>query len=449
MKIVLGADEGRRTLLRRQPLGEVTLPPEIWRRTRDAVGEVSTVEDAVRRILQDVREEGDAAVLRYCHAFDGGEYETLQVPPEEQRAAYDQVEPSVVEALRFAAGRVRAFHEEQRQHAMQGFQRDGVGVQVRPLARVGCYVPGTAAVYPSSVLMTVLPAKAAGVEEVLIASPADGQGRVSPLKLVAADLAGVDGVFRMSGAQAVAAFAYGTESVPKVDKVCGPGNVFVTLAKRAVFGEVGIDALYGPSETIVVADEAADPKLCAADLLAQAEHDELATPILITTSGELAEQVGEEVERQLFGLERREIARAAFEARGGAVVVDSLDEALALADEFAPEHLCLLVQDASRWAAQVRNAGGVFVGEASPETLGDYTAGPSHVMPTSGTARFASPLGVHDFLKVTSVVSVDEALLRALGPATARIARAEGLTAHARTIELRLGERMGDDSPAV
>ena len=440
MRVVLGADEGRRTLLRRRPLAETELPAEVWRRTRAVVGEVATLEDAVRRILRDVREEGDAAVLRYCQAFDGAAYATLQVAPEEIRAAYDAVEPSVIEALRFAAERVRAFHEEQRRHVMQSFQRDGVGMRVSPLARVGLYVPGTVAVYPSSVLMTALPARAAGVEEVFVASPADPQGHVSPLKLVAADLAGVDGVFRMSGAQAIAAFAYGTAEVPKVDKVCGPGNIFVTLAKREVYGEVGIDALYGPSETIVVADEAADPVLCAADLLAQAEHDELATPILITTSHDLADRVGGEVERQLASLERQEMARSAFEARGGAVVVDSLEEALLLADEFAPEHLCLLVRDAPHWAARVRNAGGIFVGEASPETLGDYTAGPSHVMPTAGTARFASPLGVQDFLKATNVVALDEASLRALGPATARIARAEGLTAHARSIELRLGD---------
>ena len=439
MRIVIGAGEGRRTLLRRRTPGEATMPDEIWRRTREAVGDVATVEDAVRRIVRDVRDGGDEAVLRYCQAFDGATYQTLQVAPDEIRAAYDQVEPATVEALRVAAERIRSFHEEQRRHALQSFERDGVGVRVTPLDRAGIYVPGTAAVYPSTVLMTVLPAKAAGVPEVLIASPADAHGCVAPIKLVAADIAGADGVFRMSGAQAIAAFAYGTESVPKVDKVCGPGNIFVTLAKRAVFGDVGIDALYGPSETIVVADETADPVLCAADLLAQAEHDELATPILITTSRELATRVGEEVERQLTLLERQEVARAALEAQGGAVVVDSLEEALGLANEFAPEHLCLLMRDARHWAKQVRNAGGIFVGEVSPESLGDYTAGPSHVMPTMGTARFASPLGVQDFLKVTSVVAVDEAVLRELGPAAARIARAEGFTGHARSIELRLG----------
>ncbi len=441
MRIVDGADAGRRALLQRRP-AEEALPPEIWRRTQEATGGAPTVEEAVRRILADVKEQGDAAVLRYCRAFDGGEYSTLRVAPDELQAAYDHVEPEIVEALRFAAGRVRAFHEEQRRHAQQSFQRGGVGVRVRPVARAGVYVPGTAAVYPSSLLMTALPAKAAGVPEVIVASPADARGCVSPLKLVAADLAAVDAVYRMSGAQAIAALAYGTESVPKVDKVCGPGNVFVTEAKRQVFGQVGIDALYGPSETIVVADESADAALCAADLLAQAEHDELATPVLITTSRKLAERVGEEVESQLALLEREQIARTSFEARGGAIVVTSLDEALALADGFAPEHLCLLVRDAARWAERVHNAGGIFAGELSPETLGDYTAGPSHVMPTSGTARFASPLGVQDFLKVTSLVAVDEAALRELGPITARIARAEGLTAHARSIELRL-EREG------
>ena len=440
MKVVIGAEQGRATLLLREQRGEVMLPDAIWQRTCEVVGDVANVEEAVRRILRDVRKEGDAAVLRYCQAFDGAEYSTLRVGKDEVQGAYDRVDAEVVEALRFAAERVRSFHVEQGQHAAKSFQNHGVGVQVTPIAKVGINAPGTAVVYPSSVLMTALPAKAAGVEDVAIASPVDADGKVAAIKLVAADIAGVDGVYRMSGAQGIAAFAYGTESVPQVDKVCGPGNIFVTLAKREVFGEVGIDALYGPSETIVIADDESNASLCAADLLAQAEHDELATPILITNSRKMAERVGEEVERQLSLLEREPIARAAFDARGGAIVVDSLDEALELANEFAPEHLCLLVRNAAELAKGVRHAGGVFVGETSPESLGDYTAGPSHVMPTMGTARFASPLGVQDFLKTTSVVAVDEATLRALGPATARIARAEGFTAHARSIELRLDD---------
>ena len=441
MKIVIGAEEGRRTLLRRLPLGEETLPDEIWERTREVVGDVGTPEEAVRKILRDVRENGDSAVLRYCEAFDGASYSTLRVGNDEIQGAYDEIDEDLLEALRFAAQRIRAFHEKQREHVLRSFDNQGIGVKASALGRVGINAPGTSVVYPSTVLMTVLPAKAAGVEDVLIASPTDAAGKVSAVKLVAADIAGADGVFRMSGAQAMAAFAYGTESVPRVDKVCGPGNLFVTLAKRAMFGDVGIDALYGPSETIVVADEHANPMLCAADLLAQAEHDELATPILITTSSDLAERVGEEVERQLKLLDREAVARASFEARGGAVVVESVAEAIALADEFAPEHLCLLVENAHEWAGKVRNAGGVFAGEMSPETLGDYTAGPSHAMPTMGSARFASPLGVNDFLKATSLVAVDEAMLREIGPAAALIARAEGFTGHARTIELRLGER--------
>jgi histidinol dehydrogenase len=441
VKIVIGADAGRTTLLRRRPVGEAELPAAVWQKTRQAVGrDVASAEEAVRTIIRDVREEGDAAVLRYNNAFDGVEYGSLVVSQEEIEAARMQVDAEVIDALRFAAERILTFHEEQREHAQRSFRRDGVGTLVTPLARVGINVPGTAVVYPSSLLMTALPAKAAGVEDICVSSPAGPDGRVPTVKLVAAEIAGVQRVFRMSGAQAVAAFAYGTESVPKVDKVCGPGSIFVTLAKREVFGDVGIDALYGPSETIVIADERADAALCAADLLAQAEHDELATPVLLTTSRAVAERVGDEVERQLKVLARENVARAAFEARGGAVVVDSLEEAVDLANEFAPEHLCLLTVNAVELAALVRNAGGVFIGETAPESLGDYAAGPSHVMPTMGTARFASPLGVQDFLKVTSVVAVDQGALEALGPAAARIARAEGFTAHARSIELRLGE---------
>jgi histidinol dehydrogenase len=291
--------------------------------------------------------------------------------------------------------------------------------------------------------MTAIPAKVAGVQELIMMTPPGSDGIVAPLKLAAADIAGVDRVFAAGGAESIAAMAYGTESVPRVDKIVGPGNIFVTVAKRAVFGSVGIDALYGPSETIVIADDTANPMLAAADLLAQAEHDELATPILLTTSLDVATAVGAEVERQLKLLDRESIARTSFDARGGAVVIDTIEEAVELASEYAPEHLCLLVRDAAEVAKQCRNAGGIFVGDDAPESLGDYTAGPSHVMPTSGAARYASPLGVHDFLKVTSVVDVDQATLREAGPAAAAIARAEGFTAHARSIELRLdgGER--------
>jgi histidinol dehydrogenase len=439
LRIVHGAEEGRRTLLRRQPLGETDLPAAIRKKNAELFGADLPVEQQVRRILDDVRREGDAAVARYGRAFTGVERAAFEISREEIAASYALVDATLVDALREAAEHIRAYHELQRQHSSRSFSERGVGMQVRAIERVGMYVPTSpGAVYPSSVLMTGIPAKVAGVEELIMMSPPGRDGAMSPLKLVAADLAGVDRVFAAGGAEGIGALAYGTRTVPRVDKIVGPGNIFVTVAKREVFGSVGIDALYGPSETIVIADDTADPMFAAADLLAQAEHDELATPILLCTSQAIAEAVGAEVERQLRLLDREDIARTSFDARGGAVVVGSVAEAVELGSEYAPEHMCLLVRDAAAVAKTVRNAGGIFVGDDAPESLGDYTAGPSHVMPTSGAARYASPLGVHDFLKVTSVVAVDAARLREAGPAAARIARAEGFTAHARSIELRL-----------
>ncbi|MDP9237080.1 MAG: histidinol dehydrogenase [Chloroflexota bacterium] len=446
MRIVHGADEGRRTLLRRQPLGETQLPDAIRKKNDALFGADLPVEQQVRRILDDVRREGDSAVARYGKAFTGVERTSFEVPRAEIARSYKQVDAALVDALREAAEHIRAYHQLQLEHSSRSFSERGVGMQVRAIELVGMYVPTSpGAVYPSSVLMTGIPAKVAGVSELIMMSPAAADGVVSPLKLVAADIAGVDRVFAAGGAEGIAALAYGTQTVPRVDKIVGPGNIFVTVAKREVFGGVGIDALYGPSETIVIADETADPMFAAADLLAQAEHDELATPILLCTSEAIAEAVGAEVERQLRLLDRENIARTSFDARGGAVVVGTVAEAVELGSEYAPEHICLLVRDAAAVAKTVRNAGGIFVGDDAPESLGDYTAGPSHVMPTSGAARYASPLGVHDFLKITSVVAVDAARLREAGPAAARIARAEGFTAHARSIELRLngGERGG------
>jgi histidinol dehydrogenase len=445
MKIVHGADEARRTLLRRQPLGETDLPPAIREKNAALFGADLPVEQQVRRIIDDVRREGDAALARYTRAFTGAEYASFEVARAEIDAARAEVAPDLVAALEEAAAHIRAYHERQREHSSRSFSHEGVGMQVRAVERVGMYVPTSpGAVYPSSVLMTAIPAKVAGVRELVMMTPAGRDGRVDPLKLAAASIAGVDRVFRAGGAEGIAALAYGTQTVPRVDKIVGPGNIFVTVAKREVFGSVGIDALYGPSETIVIADESAGPMLAAADLLAQAEHDELATPILLTTSQAVAEAVGREVERQLLLLDRERIARTSFDARGGAAVVSTVAEAVELASEYAPEHLCLLVRGAAEVAKTVRNAGGIFVGDDAPESLGDYTAGPSHVMPTAGAARYASPLGVHDFLKVTSVVAVDLQQLRAMGPAAAKIARAEGFTAHARSIELRLE---GGESP--
>jgi histidinol dehydrogenase len=440
LRLVRGAEEGRLLLTRRRRApADAELPPAVRQEIRRVFGAELDAQAVVERILADVRDGGDAAVRRYNQAID-------RVPPsaplvvsrEEIAAACAEVDGEVMAALRFAADRIRAFHEAQLRHAAASFEEGPFGQRVQPLEKVGVYVPGTLAVYPSSVLMTAIPARVAGVRELYMATPATPDGSVSPLKLAAADIAGVDGVYRAGGVQGIGALAYGTETIPRVDKVCGPGNIFVTLAKKAVHGLVGIDGFFGPTETVVLADGHADPALCAADLLAQAEHDTLASPILITDSETLAEATLAEVESQLATLERADIARAALEAQGLAVIVASLEEALALANEYAPEHLCLEVGDAARWAERVANAGSVFVGGPSAEAIGDYTAGPSHVMPTGGSARFASSLGVHDFLKVTAIVSLNGAALAELGPAAAAIARAEGLTAHARAIERRL-----------
>ncbi len=445
MRIVNGVAEARETVLRRLPLEARQLPASVQEDIRRVFGGELDAEAVVERILRDVREEGDAAVLRYNEDVDGvhgGPALSLEVSRQEIEAAYAGVDAPLVAALREAAERIRLFHERQLEHSLRSFNEDGIGQTVRPLQRVGLYVPGTRVALPSTVLMTAIPARVAGVAEIIMVTPALEDGSVASVKLVAADIAGVDRVFRAGGVQGVAAIAYGTETVPRVDKICGPGGIFVTLAKKRLYGEVGIDGLFGPSETLVVADADADPSLVAADLLAGAEHDELATAILITTSESLSRAVAERVEEQLEEMERLSVARASMEALGGVAVVGSLEEALALANEFAPEHLCLHVEGAERLLKDVRNAGCVFLGAAAVESIGDYTAGPSHVMPTGGAAAYASPLGVHDFLKVTSVVGLDAETARQVGPAAAAIARAEGLTGHARAIELRLrGER--------
>jgi histidinol dehydrogenase len=448
LRLVHGSEDGRRALARlRLPLGEAELPPAVRRKIGRVFGpdlRAQTAQGVVDRILSDVREGGDAAVVRYNEQIDGVQPSaglSLKVSPQEIENAYTQVDEEVVRALRFAGDRIRAYHRKQLAHSLAAFDEGGLGQVVRPLKRVGMYVPGTIAVYPSSVLMTAIPARVAGVAEVCMATPAAADGSISPLKLVAADIAGVDGIFRAGGAQAIAALAFGTETIPRVDKICGPGNIFVALAKKTVHGLVGIDGVFGPTETLVVADDGADPALCAADLLAQAEHDALASPILITTSDALAQAVMRALEQQLESLERRDIASAALEGQGLVIVVETLEEALALANEYAPEHLSLAVRDGQSHLDRVVNAGSIFVGGLSAEAVGDYTAGPSHVMPTGGSARFSSPLGVHDFLKVISVIALDVAALAELGPAATTIARAEGFTAHARAIKRRLPEK--------
>ncbi len=440
-----GAEATREQLLsRRRPdddeLSEIER--QILRRLFD---DEPDFEEAVRRIIERVRNGGDAAVRDISAAIDGAAPDSLVVSEQEFAAARSEVSPELVSALQHAADRVRRYHETQLEHAAQSFTADGLGQLVRPLARVGLYVPGTAAVYPSSVLHTAIPAQVAGVPDVVIASPAvpseDGSANVHALKLVAAEVAGVQTVYKVGGAQAIAALAYGTESIGAVDKIFGPGNRFVTAAKRRLYGVVGIDAIYGPTETLIVADETASPELVAADLLAQAEHDDFAAPILISTSETLAESVVEELLEQTTDLPRRTIALNAVRNRGGLAFVPNLDEAFAIANDYAPEHLALVVKNAGEHIGEVRNAGGLFVGEASPEALGDYVAGPSHVMPTGGSARFASALNVGEFMKITTVVQVSDELLDEVSADAELIAHAEGLDAHARSLERRRRDR--------
>lgn len=431
LRIITSLDEARATVLRRAPVDERDLPPAVAARLASLFGEPITPKEAVRRIVRDVRARGDDALREWTLRLDGCAPEPLEVPRGEIAAAYGAVPDEVVAALRLAAERIRAFHAKQVPRSWLDFDGDSaLGQLVRPLARVGLYAPGGRAAYPSTVLMTAVPARVAGVGEVLLASPPARDGALNPAVLVASDVAGVDRVFRVGGAQAIAAFAYGTASVPRVDKIFGPGNIFVTLAKRLVFGVVAIDQLAGPSEALLLADASADAETLAAELLTQAEHDPQATALLVTDSLDQARAVAGAVERQLATLPRREIIAEALRRQGGIVVVPDLAIGLDLANDFAPEHLCLCVAEPWALLGQVRNAGAIFVGAQSPHVLGDYIAGPSHVLPTGGAARFASPLHVGDFVKRSSVMAIGPRDAARLGPAAMAIGRAEGLDAH-------------------
>jgi histidinol dehydrogenase len=382
-------------------------------------------------------------LLDWNARIDGAQLDALAVPEAEIAAALDAIPPEVADALRLAADRIRAFHEKQPVTGWMDATGEGaLGQLIRPVDSVGVYVAGGTAPLPSSLLMSVIPAQVAGVEEIVVTTPPRrGEGSVSPVILAAAAICGVSRVVRVGGAQAIAAMAYGTESVPRVAKIVGPGNLFVTLAKQQVYGDVGIDGLPGPTETMVIADASADPGLAAADLLAQAEHDVLASAILVTPSRALAEQVALEVGRRLEDLSRAEIIAQALENRSGAVIVRDLAQAFDVANDYAAEHLCLLVEEPWQWVGRVRNAGGVFLGESSFEVLGDYVAGPSHVMPTGGTARFASPLNVLDFVKITSLIGLEPGAASELSKAAATLAQAEALTAHAAAAQARITRR--------
>jgi histidinol dehydrogenase len=401
----------------------------------DFPGELS----AVREILAAVKAEGDKAVYRYTQRFDSVELTSLRVSEEEFAHAEATVEPAVRQSLVRAAENIRSFHEKQVQNSWLDVQPDGValGQRVSAVERVGAYVPGGGAAYPSSVLMTVIPAKVAGVEHVVVVTPPKSGGEINPYILVAARIAGADAVYKCGGAQAVAALTYGTESIPVVDKIVGPGNIYVTLAKREVAGIVGIDMLAGPSEVLVVADFSARPDFVAADLLSQAEHGPLAAAYLVTTSKELADAVQRELKKQCTALERCSMAEVSLREQGALVLVDNLDEAFVIVNRLAPEHLELQVQDP--WAAlgRVKNAGAVFLGAYTPEPVGDYWAGPNHVLPTAGAGRFSSVLSVDDFIKKTSVIYYPPQALLQCAEDIEALARVEGLQAHGRAVKMR------------
>jgi len=438
--IIIEGFDTAKSRLSRQTLDEVyPVSPVLQQRLKEIFGREIGLEQAVREIIDEVRSRGDAALFDYTLKIDGVRLTSLEVSKHQITNAYQEVDEKLVSALKLAAERIRSFHALQKDSIQGGVTSMGSGQFIRPLERVGVYVPGGTAAYPSTVLMTAVPARVAGVKEIVLVTPPRGQGTVPPPTLVAADIAGVDRIFAVGGAQAVAALAFGTRSIPKVDKICGPGNVFVVLAKKLVYGAVDIDSLSGPSELLIIADETANAEYCAADLLAQAEHDPLASAILITTSRRLADEVNQEIEQQVAGLERQAIARESLKNRGVIAVVAEVNEAVELANLYAPEHLSLMVDKADAYVGKIANAGCIFVGENSTEVLGDYVAGPSHVLPTGGTARFSSPLNIVDFIKFTSLVNIDEAGLKQLGQAAATIARAEGLEAHARAVEKRLG----------
>ena len=417
--------------------GEVA-PEDVFSRVEPAVN----VSDIVSEIIANVRKNGDNALFEYCEKFDKAKLSSLQVSAEEIDEAFASVDPELIEIMEKAAVNIRAFHSRQVRTGFEIKNEDGtvLGQKITPVDRAGLYVPGGTAAYPSTVLMDAIPAKIAGVPEVVMVTPPNASGKVTPVILAAAKVAGVDRIFKVGGAQAIAALAYGTQSVPKVDKIVGPGNAFVAEAKRQVFGQVSIDMIAGPSEIMIIADGKSDPAHLAADLLSQAEHDKLASAVLVTDSFELAVAVQAELEKQIPALERAEIARASIDHNGKIIVAETLDEVFDIANEIAPEHLALCLADPFTYLAKVRHAGSAAMGRNCPEALGDYFAGPNHTLPTSGTAKFSSPLGVDDFIKKTQYTYYTRDALSKVAKDVSKFATAEGLTAHAKSATIRTEE---------
>lgn len=410
----------------------------LLKRSPNSYGEF---EGRVNEIIENVRANRDAAIFDYTKRFDGADInaENILVTEDEIKEAYEKVDEKLLTVIRKALVNIRKYHEKQCQYSWFDSEESGIilGQKVTALEKVGVYVPGGKAVYPSSVLMNIVPAKVAGVKTIVMTTPPGKDGKVNPATLVAAKEAGVDAIYKVGGAQAIAALAFGTESVPKVDKIVGPGNIYVALAKKAVFGFVSIDSIAGPSEIMVLADETANPRFVAADLLSQAEHDEMASAILVTTSRDLAEQVSKEVEGFVAQLSRKEIIQKSLDNYGYILVAESMDEAIATVNEIASEHLELVTKNPFETMTKIRNAGAIFVGEYSSEPLGDYFAGPNHVLPTNGTAKFFSPLSVDDFIKKSSIISYSREALEPIYKDIVQFAECEQLTAHANSIRVR------------
>ena len=431
---IYNMETAKKTILRRISFSTMTLPAKVVQRTAQLFGAGVTPQLAVAKILASVQAEGDLALRRWCELLDRAVPQEFRVSTDEIEQAYQSLPDDHILAMHKAAERIRHFHQFQPLPNWETRTMGGrLGQRVTAIERVGIYVPGGTAPLPSSLLMSVIPAQVAGVPTIIICTPPNPH----PSILAAAHICGIDQVYQLGGAQAIAALAFGTESIPRVDKIVGAGNLFVTLAKQQVYGMVGLDGLAGPTETVVVADQTAKPVWVAADLLAQAEHDALASAILITPDRSLAEAVQTEVARQMEDLSRREIIAQSLSERSGIILTPDLETACLLASDYAAEHTCLAVADPQKTAALIPNAGGLFLGEHSFEVLGDYVAGPSHVMPTGGTARFASPLNVIDFVKITSMIALDEATGRELSRVASEIARVEGLTAHAAAADFR------------
>lgn len=435
MRIVTLTEETKKNILE-----------NLLKRSPNSYGEY---EGRVADIVEQVKKRGDEAVFSYTKQFDRADINpgNVRVTREEIEQAYEETDPALIEVIKKALVNIRSYHEKQKQYSWFDSQPNGtmLGQKVMPLARVGVYVPGGKAVYPSSVLMNIVPAKVAGVERVIMTTPCNSQGKVNPNTLVAAREAGADEIYKVGGAQAIAAMAFGTESIPKVDKIVGPGNIYVALAKKAVYGYVNIDSIAGPSEILVLADEGANPRYAAADLLSQAEHDELASAIMITTSEKLAKEVSAEIDRFLETLSRREIIQKSLDHYGYILVASDLEEAIETANEIASEHLEIMTKDPFYVMTKIRNAGAIFIGEYSSEPLGDYFAGPNHVLPTNGTAKFFSPLSVDDFVKKSSIIYYSREALEPIHKDIIQFANCEQLTAHANSIGVRFEKQEGQD----